>query len=126
MSDTRVKERRHSGRVLLSVPVRVEALSAEEPRENETANFSETGVYICSQSPLASSTEVNLTFHLPDLDSRVQATGIVVRSNDGTSNSGEPAGMAVEFRKHGKLSWHLLRRLLEAQAQTGSPGSSFP
>ena len=117
MGETRVSERRKSDRILLSIPVQIESPNTREPLRLETADFSERGVYIPLEFPLAVSTRVTLTFRLPGLETDIQSTGVVVRSNDHSSDAGEPPGMAIEFLEHGKLSWHLLRRLLEAQEQ---------
>ena len=115
MSDTRVKERRKGQRLPLRVPVQVEFYTASEPLGLATANVSEGGVFIPTDSPLAVSTRLTLTFRLPALDSNMQATGTVVRANSQPTEAGEPAGMAVEFLEYGKLGWKLLHRLIEAQ-----------
>ena len=115
MGDTRVMERRKGQRLPLRVPVHVEYHPAAKPLGLATANLSEGGVFIPTDSPLAVSTRVTLTFRLPALDSNIQATGTVVRANSQPTDAGEPAGMAVEFLEYGKLGWKLLRRLIEAQ-----------
>ena len=117
MVETRVSERRKSDRILLSIPVQIESPDITNPLMLETADFSEGGVYLPSEFPLAVATRVTLTFRLSGLETDIRSTGVVVRSNDRSSEAGEPPGMAVEFLEHGKLSWHLLRRLLEAREQ---------
>ena len=82
----------------------------------ETVNLSEGGVFIATDSPLPVSTEVALSFPIQSLDTEVEACGSVVRTVLDQEQTGEPAGMAIEFTEFGQLGWGFLRRVLESEA----------
>ena len=116
MGETRTKDRRRAPRHDLSVPVQLLTAARREPVPYDTLNISEGGIFIATENPLSVSTEVTLVFFLSSLNASVRATGRVVRTcNDAESIDG-PAGMAIEFEGEGKLGWHLLRKLMEPQA----------
>ena len=117
MKKTPVACRRKAERIDISLPVKLLVEGTNEPYEFETVNLSEGGVYIPTDQPLAVETRVTLTFPLSAIDSNVEATGTVVRSNSGRTESGEVAGMAIEFLEYGKLGWSLLRRFLVLHRQ---------
>ena len=123
MTETRIKERRSSLRHEVSLPVQLVTRGALEPIPFETMNISDEGVFIATDSPLPASTDVTLLFYLSALNANVRATGTVVRSGRDKKgpdvSEGAPEGMAIEFRKYGKVGWHLLRKLLDTR--TDSP-----
>ncbi len=51
MGETRVSERRKSDRILLSIPVQIGSPDTNGPLRLETADFSERGVFLPSESP---------------------------------------------------------------------------
>lgn len=118
MVEARIKERRGSPRHEVSLPVQLMTRGALEPIPLETMNISDDGVFIATDSPLPASTDVTLEFYLSTLNANVRATGTVVRSSQDERDPNVPAGMAIEFRKYGKVGWHLLRRLLETQVES--------
>ena len=77
-------------------------------------DISEGGVFIPTDSPLPVSTDVTLVFFLSSLNANVRASGTVVRSSRHSTEIGEPAGMAIELTQYGKLGWHLLKQVIEA------------
>ena len=122
MTETRIKERRSSQRHEVSLPVQLVTRGALEPIPFETMNISDEGVYIATDSPLPASTDVTLLFYLSTLNANVRATGTVVRSSRDTKSlnvsEGDPEGMAIEFRKYGRVGWHLLRQLLDTRTES--------
>ena len=114
MPKTSIKERRRNPRRKLSLPVQLVIRGALEPIPFNTLDISDGGVFISTATPLPVSTEVSLVFFMKNLNANVRASGRVVRSCAHPSDPGEPQGMAIELREHGRLEWHLLKSLLEA------------
>ena len=77
--------------------VRVEYSTVDDLFSEFTRDINEGGVFIETDDPQPLGTAVTLQFHLPGAPDPVKTSGIVVRSNDGTT--GEPMGMAVEFEE---------------------------
>ncbi len=114
MTEARIQERRKTPRKQFSLPVQLVTRGAVEPIPLETLDISEEGVFIPTDSPLPVSTDVTLVFFLPTMNANVRASGTVVRSSRHSTEIGAPAGMAIAITKYGKLGWHLLKRVLEA------------
>ncbi len=122
MAEIQLKEHRKYARRKLSLPVQLVIRGALEPIPFNTLDISDGGVFILTDSPLPVSTEVSLVFFLESLGAKVRANGKVVRTCADPSDGGEPEGMAIELREHGRLEWHLLKNLLEAVAAKPEAG----
>ncbi len=115
MIEIHLKEHRKHPRKVLSLPVLVEVKGAQEGVMFETFNVSEGGVFIATDSPLPVTTEVTLFFLIDSATMEVQASGSVIRTVPGSEETGQPAGMAIEFTEFGQSGWSFLRRILEEE-----------
>ncbi len=86
-------ERRRSARTQLLV--RVEYSTVDELFSEFTQDINEGGLFIETEKPQDTGTEVSLRFNLPGSSDALQTTGRVVwvRSHGGSA----PAGMGIEF-----------------------------
>jgi uncharacterized protein (TIGR02266 family) len=93
-SDTETHvERRRSERAEFSVEI---AYSTIDAMFSEfTRNINEGGLFVATEKPLGLEERVSIRFHLPGSGEPVDASGRVVRTEDG--RGAEPAGMAIEF-----------------------------
>ena len=79
MSEIQVKERRRFPRVPLSLSVKVDCPTIQEPLDLITSDVSAGGISVETDTPLTVGTDVQLTFLLPDLQTHMEAPGRVVR-----------------------------------------------
>ena len=86
-------ERRRSRRAELIV--RVDYATVDELFSEFTRDVNEGGLFIETEKPPPTGTEVCLHFNLPGSDRTVKTEGTVVRANDG--RDGSTPGMGIEF-----------------------------
>ncbi len=114
MSDTKVRERRKSERVAVTLPVQVLEDGAESAKEYESANLSEGGIFIQTDSPLPVFATVTLSFPLSFSDSCIHTKGIVLRSIGKATRPQLLAGMAIQFIDTDGQDLELLQQFLDA------------
>ena len=114
LSDTRVKERRKSKRVPVTLPVQVIEDGATSPKEYESADLSEGGIFIKTDTPLPAFTPVRLTFPLSFSNHHIHASAIVVRSISTPTRPQQLAGMALQFIACEGEDLGLLQQFLDA------------
>ena len=88
-----VVDRRQSQRGELIV--RVDYATVDELFSEFTRDVNEGGLFIETDKPRPSGTEVSLHFNLPGRDRTVETHGIVVRVSDGSD--GSTPGMGIQF-----------------------------
>jgi Tfp pilus assembly protein PilZ len=100
-------ERRAHVRACLSVPVRLRVDGTDEVFRHVTKNISPSGIFIDTRDPLPIGTDLNIRFHIPDLDVQIQAEGRVIRI--------QPPGMAIRFTGDALMDVEVLQRLVEGR-----------
>ena len=88
-------ERRRSDRAELIV--RVDYSTIDELFSEFTRDINEGGLFIETEKPRPSGTEVSLYFNLPGSNRTVKTSGTVVRVCDGSD--GRTPGMGIEFEE---------------------------
>jgi uncharacterized protein (TIGR02266 family) len=91
--DEEGSDRRRANRA--GVIVRIDYATVDEMFSEFTRDINEGGVFIETDKPHDTGTEVSMQFHLPGSGEVLQTTGRVVRVSTGHANS--PAGMGIEF-----------------------------
>jgi uncharacterized protein (TIGR02266 family) len=86
-------DRRRSERSQLTV--RVDYTTVDEVFSEFTRDINEGGLFIETEKPPPTGTEVSMYFSLPGSEEAVHTIGRVVRINAG--EDGEPPGMGIEF-----------------------------
>jgi uncharacterized protein (TIGR02266 family) len=86
-------ERRRAGRA--GVTVRIDYATVDEMFSEFTRDINEGGLFIETEKPHQTGTEVSMQFHLPGNDEVLRTMGRVVRVSSG--DVGSPAGMGIEF-----------------------------
>ena len=89
------KDRRHSERENIKIPVDYSAVDAFF--SEFTTNINEGGMFIETETPSPMDAAVQLEFRLPNLDRPVKVTGRVAWISDGKADS--PVGMGIEFQE---------------------------
>jgi uncharacterized protein (TIGR02266 family) len=87
------RERRRSDRAELIV--RVDYATVDELFSEFTRDINEGGLFIETEKPRPTGTEVSLHFNLPGSDRTVKTTGTVIRVSDGSD--GSTPGMGIQF-----------------------------
>ncbi len=87
------EERRRTSRTGLTV--RIDYATVDEMFSEFTRDINEGGVFIETEKPHQTGTEVSMEFQLPGTDQVVQTIGRVVRVTSG--DVGSPAGIGIEF-----------------------------
>ena len=88
------KDRRHSERENIKIPVDYSAVDAFF--SEFTTNINEGGMFVETETPPSLDTFVQLQVRLPDLERPIKLGGRVAWVSDG--NAGAPAGMGIEFQ----------------------------
>jgi uncharacterized protein (TIGR02266 family) len=88
------KDRRHSERENVKIPVDYSAVDAFF--SEFTTNINEGGMFIETETPPPLDTTVQLQVRLPDLERPIKLGGRVAWVSDG--KAGSPPGMGVEFQ----------------------------
>jgi uncharacterized protein (TIGR02266 family) len=88
------KDRRHSERENVKIPVDYSAVDAFF--SEFTTNINEGGMFIETETPSALDTMVQLQVRLPDLERPIKLGGRVAWVSDGKADS--PPGMGIEFQ----------------------------
>jgi uncharacterized protein (TIGR02266 family) len=86
-------ERRRAGRA--GVTVRIDYSTVDEMFSEFTRDINEGGLFIETEKPHQTGTEVSMQFHLPGNNEVLRTIGRVVRVSSG--DVGAPAGMGIEF-----------------------------
>ena len=86
-------ERRRAGRA--GVTVRIDYATVDEMFSEFTRDINEGGLFIETEKPHQTGTEVSMQFHLPGNNEVLRTIGRVVRVSSG--DVGTPAGMGIEF-----------------------------
>ena len=86
-------ERRRAGRA--GVTVRIDYATVDEMFSEFTRDINEGGLFIETEKPHQTGTEVSMQFHLPGNNEVLRTIGRVVRVSSG--DVGSPAGMGIEF-----------------------------
>ena len=92
-SAVQADERRRASRA--DVTVRIDYATVDEMFSEFTRDINEGGVFIETEKPHATGTEVSMQFHLPGSAEVLHTIGRVVRVSSGSET--EPAGMGIEF-----------------------------
>ena len=87
------RERRRSERSQLTV--RVDYTTVDEVFSEFTRDINEGGLFIETEKPCPTGTEVAMNFHLPGSSEALQTAGRVIRISSG--QDGGPCGMGIEF-----------------------------
>lgn len=77
------------------VTVRIDYATVDEMFSEFTRDINEGGVFIETEKPHLTGTEVSMQFHLPGSAEVLHTIGRVVRVSSGSEN--EPPGMGIEF-----------------------------
>ena len=93
LNSSDVHERRRYVRRSVRVPV--DYSSGDAFFAEFASNINEGGLFIETDKPRPSGTEVSLHFNLPGSDRTVETHGIVVRVSDGSD--GSTPGMGIQF-----------------------------
>jgi len=88
------KDRRHSERESLKIPVDYSAVDAFF--SEFTSNINEGGMFIETETPSPLDAVVQLQVRLPNLERPIKITGRVAWVSDG--KAGSPPGMGIEFQ----------------------------
>ncbi|MFI5316784.1 MAG: TIGR02266 family protein [Myxococcota bacterium] len=88
------KDRRHSERENIKIPVDYSAVDAFF--SEFTTNINEGGMFVETDAPQALDTRVQLQVRLPDLERPIKIGGRVAWVSDGKADS--PPGMGIEFQ----------------------------
>jgi type IV pilus assembly protein PilZ len=88
----------------LSIHLRIERSTLSAFLDSEIMNLSKGGVFIRTDIPLPTGSEIDFEFTLPTSGRRVLASGVVVWTRKRavkttTSLPNHPAGMGIQFRK---------------------------
>ena len=108
-------ERRRTERTDLIV--RVDYGTVDELFSEFTRDINEGGLFIETERPRPTGTEVVLHFNLPGTDRTVKTTGMVVRVGDG--KDGSPPGMGIEFDHLPEDARNLINDLIRALRSKG-------
>ena len=109
-------ERRRSDRAGLIV--RVDYSTIDELFSEFTRDINEGGLFIETEKPRPTGTEVSLHFNLPGSEESVKTTGIVVRVSDGSE--GDVPGMGIEFEELPPEARGRINQLIRALRSTTS------
>ena len=88
------KDRRHSDRENIKIPVDYSAVDAFF--SEFTSNINEGGMFIETETPSPLDAVVQLQVRLPDLERPIKLSGRVAWVSDG--KAGSPPGMGIEFQ----------------------------
>lgn len=86
-------DRRRAGRA--GVTVRIDYATVDEMFSDFTRDINEGGLFIETEKPHQTGTEVTMQFHLPGNNEVLRTIGRVVRVSNG--DVATPAGMGIEF-----------------------------
>ena len=86
-------ERRRSERAELVV--RVSYKTVDDLFSEFARNINEGGLFVETDTPPEAGSPVSLEFKIPGCEEPIQATGVVVRTTDGSGDG--PPGMGIEF-----------------------------
>ena len=93
LDDTADEDRRRAGRA--GVTVRIDYATVDEMFSEFTRDINAGGLFIETEKPPQTGTEVTMQFHLPGSEESLRTIGRVVRVSSG--GVGTPAGMGIEF-----------------------------
>jgi type IV pilus assembly protein PilZ len=88
----------------LSIHLRIERSTLPAFLDSEIMNLSKGGVFIRTDIPLPTGSEIDFDFTLPNSGRKIRASGVVVWTRKRTTKPmsslpNHPAGMGVQFRK---------------------------
>ena len=93
LGDMTDDDRRRGGRA--GVTVRIDYATVDEMFSEFTRDINAGGLFIETEKPHQTGTEVTMQFHLPGSEETLRTIGRVVRVSSG--DVGSPSGMGIEF-----------------------------